>query len=112
MNIYQRAGQFWAVLAYAASKSHIITYTELSNATGSARFGKEMSYSLGEIKAYCEKRKWPPLTALVVSEKTGEPAYEFDNWSASLQDVFRHPWSRAQGKRFEKVLERRRSKRA
>ena len=98
MNQYQRACQIWAVLVYAASKSHIITYVELSAATGMPHFG--FNDELGLLQDYCNNQGMPPLTALIVSSRTGEPEAGCDlpleKWPAALQQIFQHNWTPAE----------------
>lgn len=99
MSKYERACQIWAALVYAASKSHILTYEELSAATGLASFG--MTDELGLLQSYCKDNGLPPITAIVVSKKSGEPASGFsavnpEKWPATLQEIFQHPWAREQ----------------
>ena len=97
-----RACQVWAVLAYAASKSQIITYDELSQATGYATPG------LGEllllVKNHCEANELPPITALVVSVRDGKPGNwdesEMGEWPSALQEIFQHSWSQKQAQDF------------
>ena len=97
-----RACQVWAVLAYAASKSQIITYDELSQATGYATPG------LGEllllVKNHCEANELPPITALVVSVRDGKPGNwdesEMGEWPSALQKIFQHSWSQKQAQDF------------
>ncbi|MCC6398664.1 MAG: hypothetical protein IT282_16740 [Bacteroidetes bacterium] len=73
--VYQRAAQLWAVLAYAATNRQIITYPILSKLAGipNPALGK----MLEPIQTFCEKKKIPPLTVLVVKEKSGMPGTGF-----------------------------------
>lgn len=94
--IQVRAYQIWAVLTYAASKSHIVTYKELDNGTGLVSGGTGKALAL--LKKYCESQGLPPITALVVDEKGGVPSNlsgkDLKEWPATLRKIFTHKWKR------------------
>ena len=75
MNIYERATQTWAVLAWAARHRQTMTYQQLSQATG--MFSGGLGAVLEPIQAYCQTRNLPPLTVLVVQKETGLPGAGF-----------------------------------
>ena len=91
-----RAHQIWAVLTYAASKSHVITYYELDKATGLVAGG--MGNALSLVQEYCKHNKLPPITALVVNDKTGKPTNwgttDMKRWPRVLRKIFTHKWDR------------------
>ena len=99
-----RACQIWAVLTYAASKSQIITYGELSKATGLAAFG--MDQALGYIQTHCQERGLPALTALVVQKDAGEPESGFAKENACEEQMksFNRSWSLDEANDFIKFV--------
>ena len=90
-----RAYQMWAVLTYAASKSQVVTYDELSRATGLVR--PKVGKALEKLQKYCKAQKLPPITALVVSTQTGKPTNwgekDMEKWPAILHDIHKRKWS-------------------
>ncbi len=66
---YQRACHVWSLLAYAASKSQILTCEEIVQYTGIPATGLRDYLSL--IDKYCEERECPNLRVIVVNEETG-----------------------------------------
>jgi hypothetical protein len=72
MNYFQRSSQVWSVLVMAARTQHVVSYDMLARMTGIARFG--FAHILGNIYHYCEQQGMPPLTAIVIDEKSGKPA--------------------------------------
>ena len=91
-----RAYQIWAVLTYAASKSQIITYKELDNATGLVAGG--MSDALDMLQKYCKSQKLPPITALVVQEDNRKPGNwsvkDMKKWPDALRKIHTRKWNR------------------
>jgi hypothetical protein len=90
----QRAAQIWPLLALAARNRQTLTYTMVSKLTGLKAPG--IGKALFLIQYYCEAKRLPQLTALVVKEKTGIPgeglpmtATEF---LRAVQKVFSHDW--------------------
>jgi hypothetical protein len=75
MTAYQRAAQMWSVLALAASNRQVLTYSMLAQLTGVPRRG--LANCLNPIQSYCLLHDLPPLTALVVGEKSGRPGRGF-----------------------------------
>ena len=106
MNIYQRASQFWAVLAFAASRTTLVTHEELSEVTGSAPCSDEMKQSLNEIEAYCQENGFPSLTNIVVSKESGEPQKKFRDWERVVQQAALKPWNE-HWEEFEGFLKKR-----
>lgn len=50
----------------------VLTYGELGRLIGYTHVGV-IGNVLGPIMAYCERENLPPLTSIVVNEKTGKP---------------------------------------
>lgn len=80
MKLAERSSQIWAVLAWAARSRQNITYSQLAKATGVFTGG--LGASLEPIQSYCMLKHLPPLTVLVVQEKSGMPGYGFTGASA------------------------------
>src|SRR6476646_1452093 len=81
MTVGERAAQIWSVLALAGHNRQVLTYDMVAKLTGIARVG--LGQCLEPIKSYCLVHDLPPLTVLVVSEKTGMPGVGF----VAAQDV-------------------------
>jgi hypothetical protein len=89
----ERAAQIWPLLTFAASMRLTLTYGRLAQLIGG------MTPALGRwlepIQSYCIINNLPPLTVLVVSERTGVPGAGFvaaaDVPEAQAR-VFRHDW--------------------
>ena len=89
----QRAQQLWSLLASAATSRQILTYDMVARFTGVVR--PSIGDFLRPIQQYCTEQELPPLTSIVVSEKTGVPGEGF----IAAQDVpvahiqtFQHDW--------------------
>jgi len=92
MKISERAAQFWPVLVLAARNRQILTYEIMGKATGMATFGQSGILSL--IVAYCESRKFPKLTTILVGED-GLPADKIDDPGTlciKQEEVFAFDW--------------------
>jgi hypothetical protein len=70
-----RAAQFWSLLVFAAHTQNILSYDLIERLTGIPR--RAVGDFLGPIQEYCKRNDLPPLTSLVVSEKTGLPSEGF-----------------------------------
>ena len=68
----ERSVQFWSVLVVAAKAQQVLSYDTLEKITGIPRFGQ--SKPLGNIYSYCEQNGLPPLTSIVLEQRTGKPA--------------------------------------
>lgn len=93
MTKYERSGQLWSLLALAAMNRQVLTYEIVSRLTGMPR--PSLGGFLDPIANYCVDRDIPPLTALVVSEKTGLPGSGFhasDDVPSALIAVFGFDW--------------------
>jgi hypothetical protein len=81
MDTYERAQQYWSVLAFAAREQKVVSYEMLSQLTGMA---KEAGRELGHIYYYCENHKLPLLNLLAVGKATGKPS---DGCPADLSEL-------------------------
>jgi len=82
----QRALQLWSVLAFAAVRRTIVTFEEVEGLIGIPKFA--LGQALGNLAQYCEDRKLPWLTALVVRGGTGKPPDELDD----MMDIQAEQW--------------------
>ena len=80
MTKYQRACQLWPLLAWAASKSQILTYGEVAKLTGlpADGVGNYLELIAKYCKQYCEKEGISKseliyLNSIVVNQDTGKP---------------------------------------
>jgi hypothetical protein len=67
MTRYERAAQLWGILALAALNKQVLTYSLVSRLAGISRPG--LGKMLEPLQEFCMRRKIPPLTILVVSER-------------------------------------------
>lgn len=74
----------------------VLTYGELGRLIGYTHVGV-IGNVLGPIMAYCERENLPPLTSIVVNEKTGKPGAGFNTrgkeTAESQNDVFNYAWT-------------------
>lgn len=75
MTAAERAAQIWPVLVYAAGNRQTITYARLGRLIGVPHVG--LGQLLEPIQSYCLVERLPPLTILVVQDKTGMPGTGF-----------------------------------
>ncbi len=82
MTRYQRSSQIWALLICAARERKSYTYGQVGDILG---FGGAGVFAplLGPIMWFCEEKKFPPLTVLVVKQDTGLPGEGL----STLEDV-------------------------
>jgi hypothetical protein len=93
MNTTERAAQLWSLLALAAHNRQVLTYSLVAQLTGVARVG--LGQCLEPIQSYCLVHGLPPLTILVVSDKSGMPGVGFiaaHDIPRSQQEVFKYDW--------------------
>jgi hypothetical protein len=89
-----RAMQVWQILIATAHNRQILTYKQLSKLLGFQGAGV-LAQILGLIMEYCKTNKLPPLTCLVVAEKTGVPGTGLStltNLPVDREQVFTHNW--------------------
>jgi hypothetical protein len=95
MTRHERSAQLWSLLIFAARNQQILSYSMVEKLTGLPKVG--VADFLSPIQRYCEKHDLPPLTALVVNEKTGVPGSGFhrreDVFNAQAS-VFVYDWLR------------------
>lgn len=93
MNRFERASQLWPLLALAATNRQILTYSQVSRLTGIPR--PALGGFLDPIAKFCEDRKIPPLTVLVVSKSSKIPGTGFTSAAdipKAQADVFAYDW--------------------
>lgn len=81
MNTYERAAQIWSVIALAAQNRQVLTYDMVGRLIGVLR--QCLGRLLEPIQSYCLLNRLPPLTILVVRERTGIPGTGF----VAAQDI-------------------------
>jgi hypothetical protein len=89
-----RALQIWQILISKAHNRQIITYKQLSELIGYRGAGV-LAQTLGHILHYCKLYKLPPLTSLVVAEKTGLPGSGIGikkDLHSLREKVFKYDW--------------------
>lgn len=88
-----RALQIWQILIGAAYNRQILTYKILQGILGFDGPGV-FAQPLGHIMYFCIQHKLPPLTALVVTEKTGQPGIGLKgrNLNAQRESIFDYEW--------------------
>jgi hypothetical protein len=67
----QRALQIWSVLVLAARNQRVLSYATMEALIGVPQYG--LAPMLGAIEAYCQCKRFPRLTAIVIDESTGLP---------------------------------------
>jgi len=89
-----RAQQIWPILISLAHNRQIITYKRLAYLVGIGGPGVLGKGPLDRIANYCIQNDLPPLTSLVVNEKTGLPGNGIPVKKAATQRevVFNNPW--------------------
>lgn len=93
MRVNERAAQIWPVMALAARNHQVLTYGIVGGLIGVPRQGT--GQLLEPIQSYCILRDLPPLTALVVSTKSGLPGRGFiaaEDVPREQLRVFSHDW--------------------
>lgn len=86
MNAQQRAAQLWTLLVFAARTQQIMSYKTVERLTGLP--ARSLATLLGRVAWYCERKRLPPLTAIVVNETTGLPGHGYPRSHQGL-DVLR-----------------------
>jgi hypothetical protein len=93
MTEHDRAAQLWSLLVFAARNQKILSYHNLEQLTGLAQQGG--GNCLAPIQNYCEHHRLPPLTSIVVNERTGMPSeslMEAKDIFAAQARVFVYDW--------------------
>jgi hypothetical protein len=88
-----RALQVWLILIGKAHNRQIMTYGMLADLLGFKGAGV-LAQILGHVMYYCQDNKLPPLTILVVNQRTGLPGEGLigADLNADRETVFNHPW--------------------
>jgi len=89
-----RAQQIWPILTAAAHNRQILTYKKLAQLIGIGGPLVLGTGPLARIAYYCIQNDLPPLTSLVVNEKTGLPGNGIPVKKSATQRelVYNHPW--------------------
>ena len=89
-----RAQQIWPILISLAHNRQIITYKRLAGLIGMRGGGVLGKGPLARIAYYCIQNDLPPLTSLVVNEKTGLPGNGIPVKKSATQreQVFNEAW--------------------
>ena len=91
----ERAVQIWPLLVWVAKSQQLITYGDIAKMTGMLAVGVGPQ-PLKVIKNYCERKDYPPLTAVVVNDKTGVPGHGLglspEASCKALRKVFKYPY--------------------
>ena len=90
-----RAVQLYQILIGYAARRQTVTYLELAKLIGWGS-GRPLNRPLGYIMFWCEAKKLPPLTALVVDASTGLPGIGFTSaagmFRRAQQKIFKQDW--------------------
>jgi alkylated DNA nucleotide flippase Atl1 len=89
----KRAMQIWMLLVCAAREGKIYAYSDIAKIlkVGNRDIGKY----LGPIMWYCENKKYPPLTVLVVKKNAGVPGKGLttvDDVDKDRAKVYKYDW--------------------
>ena len=89
----EQAVLLWPMLALAARTQQILSYAAVEGYTGIARHG--LNRALGLIHDYCERRGWPLLNTIVVSQQSGMPGEDLSPVEIKVEQgkVFLFDWS-------------------
>lgn len=95
-----RAQQVWLILTGAAEHRQTITYLDLALRMGFNENSRHITPQfLDPVAQYCHRAGLPPLTVLVVSERTGHPGPGIDpfiprgsTYEAERERVYQEDW--------------------
>lgn len=94
---FEMAHRAWPILVEAAGNRQVLTYLQVAQRLG-YKNARPMRQVLWPIHDYCQTKRLPPLTILVVNQSTREPGGGFTAWSGTVQEgqqaVFQEDWSR------------------
>ena len=102
----QRALQIWPILINAAANRQVLTYKSVGMLIGMPPIA--LAQPLGSIMRFCQRSNLPPLTILVVSEKSGLPGEGLTTISDLNQDreaVYAFNWYGLQPLREEDLVD-------
>lgn len=89
-----RALQIWQILVGFAYQRKTTTYSEIAEILGYEGAGV-LDRQLGHILHFCDQKRLPPLTVLVVNSSTGLPGSGFvcdDSIDKARVKVFSYDW--------------------
>lgn len=105
-----RALQIWQILISRAFNKQLITYGELADILGFGGAGV-LAHPLGYIMEYCQHHELPPLTSIVINQKTGSPGdglitiEDYDSIDSARIEVFYYSWYRLVPPPIEELVE-------
>ena len=105
MTTVEKAVVLWPVLVATARKRDVMSYADCTETIGGIAQG--VGKVLGPIQRYCQAKKLPPLTAVVVRKGTlvqGE-GFDGDDALASLQAVWDYRWDSIPGPSVDEMME-------
>ena len=79
-NQHERAFRAWSILTGCARRNESITYGDIAAKLGIHH--RVVRFVLGKIQDYCLEQRLPPLTILVINQKTRRPSDGFIAWDA------------------------------
>ena len=96
-HFHTRALQIWQILIGRAHNRQEITYRDLRHLMGYPEGSYNvLSRCLDPVMRYCQQNNLPPLTVLVVGERTGKPGQGFTagsgDWNSDRARVFAFDW--------------------
>jgi hypothetical protein len=88
-----RGLQIWQILIGKAHNRQTITYGQLAELLG-FEGAQVLAQPLGHVYYYCQQRKLPLLTAIVVKQDSGLPGHDLSgvDLNRSREDVFAFDW--------------------
>lgn len=97
MNRFESAGKTWPILTAMAQARSPILYMDLASKLG-YKGARPTRFPLWTIQDFCIERNLPPITILVINEKTGLPGPGFIAWPRDQLDegrerVYSFDWS-------------------
>jgi alkylated DNA nucleotide flippase Atl1 len=93
MTTYERALQIYQILIGAAHNRQVLTYPIVAELIGVPKQG--LANHLEHIMKYCQRKKLPPLTSLVVKKRLGRPGpglTTVTELNSDRERVFNHNW--------------------
>lgn len=91
----ERALQIWQVLINLAHNRQTITYENLAETIGMGNMGVVVTQPLELLMYYCNSKKLPPITVLVVQKHTGIPGLgliTIEELNSDREKVFEFNW--------------------
>ena len=85
---FELAHQTWPILIDAAKKRRTLSYGEIADQLG-YRGARPVRMPLWTIQDFCLEKRLPPLTSLVLNQKTRKPGSGFIAWDGDIKDAHR-----------------------